>query len=36
MEFVREDAHGNRDGDAFGIENPESALATVSTFDRIG
>src|SRR5580704_10525002 len=25
IEFVREDAHGNRDGDAFGIEIPESA-----------
>jgi hypothetical protein len=23
IEFVREDAHGNRDGDAFGIEIPE-------------
>ena len=22
IEFVREDAHGNRDGDAFGIEIP--------------
>jgi hypothetical protein len=25
IEFVREDAHGNRDGDAFGIEIPEFA-----------
>jgi hypothetical protein len=25
IEFVREDAHGNRDGDAFGIEKPEFA-----------
>jgi len=23
IEFVREDAHGNRDGDAFGIDKPE-------------
>jgi len=36
IEFVREDARGNRDGDALGTEKPESALATVSTFDRIG
>ena len=25
IEFVREDADGNRDGDAFGIEKPEFA-----------
>src|SRR5260221_14667052 len=25
IEFVREDAHGNRDGDAFGVEIPEFA-----------
>src|ERR1700732_91087 len=25
IEFVREDAHGNRDGDAFGTEIPEFA-----------
>src|SRR5262245_36780518 len=25
IEFVREDAHGNRDGDAFGTERPEFA-----------
>ena len=25
IEFVRKDAHGNRDGDAFGIEIPEFA-----------
>ena len=25
IEFVRKDAHGNRDGDAFGIEKPEFA-----------
>jgi hypothetical protein len=25
IEFVGEDAHGNRDGDAFGIEIPELA-----------
>ena len=25
IEFVREDAHSNRDGDAFGIEKPEFA-----------
>ena len=25
IEFVRENAHGNRDGDAFGIEIPEFA-----------
>src|SRR5277367_5418089 len=25
IEFVREDAHGNRDGDALGIEKPEFA-----------
>src|SRR5262245_60792509 len=25
IEFVREDAHGNRDGDAFGIEIPKFA-----------
>ena len=25
IEFVREDAHGSRDGDAFGIEIPEFA-----------
>src|SRR6185369_8387104 len=25
IEFVREDAHGNRDGDAFGIEKSEFA-----------
>ena len=26
IEFVREDAHGNRDGDAFGVEIPEFVL----------
>ena len=26
IDFVREDAHGNRDGDALGIEKPEFAL----------
>src|ERR1044072_8755909 len=25
VEFVRKDAHGNRDGDAFGVEIPEFA-----------
>jgi len=28
IEFVREDAHGNRDGDAFGVEIPEFAGST--------
>ena len=26
IDFVRKDAHGNRDGDAFGIEIPEFVL----------
>ena len=34
IEFVREDAHGNRDGDAFGIEIPFAPIFPVKTGAR--
>ena len=34
IEFVREDAHGNRDGDAFGIEIPFAPIFPVETGAR--
>ena len=34
IEFVREDAHGNRDGDAFGIEIPFAPIFPVETRAR--
>ena len=34
IEFVREDAHGNRDGDAFGIEIPLAPIFPIETGAR--
>ena len=34
IEFVRKDAHGNRDGDAFGIEIPFAPVFPVETGAR--
>ena len=34
IEFVREDAHGNRDGDAFGTEIPFAPIFPVETGAR--
>ena len=34
IEFVREDAHGNRDGDAFGIEKSFAPILPVETGGR--
>src|SRR5215467_8414722 len=34
IEFVREDAHGNRDGDAFGIEIPFAPILPIETGAR--
>ncbi len=34
IELVREDAHGNRDGDAFGIEIPLAPIFPVETGAR--
>src|SRR5258706_15233012 len=34
IEFVREDAHSNRDGDAFGIEIPFAPIFPVETSAR--
>jgi hypothetical protein len=34
IEFVREDAHGNRDGDAFGIEIPFAPIFPIETGAR--
>src|SRR6202140_1835934 len=34
IEFVREDAHGNRDGDAFGIEIPFAPVLPIETGAR--
>ena len=34
IEFVREDAHGNRDGDAFGIEIPVAPILPIETGAR--
>ena len=34
IEFVREDAHGNRDGDAFGIEIPFAKILPIETGAR--
>ena len=36
IEFVREDAHGNRDGDAFRIEVPLAPILPVETSARKG
>src|ERR1700682_2109155 len=34
IEFVREDAHGNRDADAFGIEIPFAPILPIETGTR--
>jgi hypothetical protein len=34
IEFVREDTHGNRDGDAFGIEIPFAPILPIETGAR--
>ena len=34
IEFVREDAHGNRDGDALGIEIPFAPILPIETGAR--
>ena len=34
IEFVREDAHGNRDGNAFGIEIPFAPILLIETGAR--
>jgi hypothetical protein len=34
IEFVREDAHGNRDGNAFGIEIPFAPILPIETGAR--
>src|SRR5712675_203013 len=34
IEFVRKDAHGNRDGDAFGVEIPFAPILPIETGAR--
>jgi len=34
IEFVREDAHGDRDGDAFGVEKPFAPILPIETGAR--